>query len=156
MSLYWLILERLGQGVQILMLPNEQLKNWKLTVIMALVGQFLGLAQMLYEQLRWGRRGAACSVDMFLILNDWENQSILLLLPCPHTHSPPLACPGAALQRRHLFHRLGEAAQGAGQGSSPGGRCAAAGGHQHGGAVTQAQAVASHALSFPQCQGTWP
>lgn len=69
-SLYWLILERLGQGVQVLMLPNEQLKNFKLTVILALVGQFMGLAQMLYEQLRCG--GSVCAMINYTNACRWS------------------------------------------------------------------------------------
>ncbi len=51
-SLYWLVLVRLQQGVMILMLPDSELTNFYITVVLALVGQSVGLAHMLWEQIK--------------------------------------------------------------------------------------------------------
>jgi len=51
-SLYWLVLYKLQEGVLLLMLPDDQLYNFWVTVVLAMVGQSLGLLQMLYTQIR--------------------------------------------------------------------------------------------------------
>lgn len=51
-SLYWLILIKLQQNIQMLMLPNDQLLNWSITVILAVVGQAVGLLNMLWQQIK--------------------------------------------------------------------------------------------------------
>jgi meckelin len=53
-SLYWLILYKLQEGVLLLMLPDDQLYNFWVTVVLAIVGQSVGLLQMLYQQIRCG------------------------------------------------------------------------------------------------------
>jgi meckelin len=53
-SLYWLVLYKLQEGVLLLMLPDDQLYNFYVTVVLAMVGQAVGLLQMLYTQIRWG------------------------------------------------------------------------------------------------------
>uniref|UniRef100_A0A383WB01 Meckelin n=1 Tax=Tetradesmus obliquus TaxID=3088 RepID=A0A383WB01_TETOB len=60
-SFYWLVLIKLQEGVLLLMLPDAQLHNFWVTMVLALVGQSLGLLKMLYEQI---------SVDIFFL--DWE------------------------------------------------------------------------------------
>jgi meckelin len=51
-SFYWLVLIKLQEGVLLLMLPDAQLHNFWVTVVLAMVGQSLGLLKMLYEQIR--------------------------------------------------------------------------------------------------------
>lgn len=51
-SLYWLVLYKLQEGVLLLMLPDDQLYNFYVTVVLAMVGQSVGLLQMLYQQTR--------------------------------------------------------------------------------------------------------
>jgi meckelin len=53
-SLYWLVLYKLQEGVLLLVLPDDQLYNFYVTVVLAMVGQAVGLLQMLYTQIRWG------------------------------------------------------------------------------------------------------
>jgi meckelin len=50
--LYWLVLYKLQEGVLLLMLPDDQLYNFYVTVVLAMVGQSVGLLQMLYQQIR--------------------------------------------------------------------------------------------------------
>lgn len=52
MSLYWLVLYKLQEGVLLMMLPDDQLYNFWVTVVLAMVGQAVGLLQMLYQQIR--------------------------------------------------------------------------------------------------------
>lgn len=52
MSLYWLILIKLQEGVLLQMLPDSQLYNFSVTVVLAMVGQSLGLVKTLYDQIR--------------------------------------------------------------------------------------------------------
>ena len=51
-SLYWLVLYKLQEGVLLLMLPDDQLYNFWVTVVLAMVGQSIGLLQMLHQQIR--------------------------------------------------------------------------------------------------------
>lgn len=51
-SLYWLVLYKLQEGVLLMMLPDDQLYNFWVTVVLAMVGQSVGLLQMLYQQIR--------------------------------------------------------------------------------------------------------
>lgn len=51
-SLYWLILIKLQEDVQLLMLPNSDLEYWQITVILAIVGQSVGLLYMTYQQIK--------------------------------------------------------------------------------------------------------
>jgi meckelin len=51
-SVYWLVLYKLQEGVLLLMLPDDQLYNFWVTVVLAMVGQSVGLLQMLYQQIR--------------------------------------------------------------------------------------------------------
>jgi meckelin len=50
-SLYWLVLYKL-QEVVLLLLPDDQLYNFYVTVVLAMVGQSVGLLHMLYQQIR--------------------------------------------------------------------------------------------------------
>jgi len=51
-SLYWLVLIKLQESVLLLMLPDPLLYNFWVTVVLAIVGQSLGLLQMLFEQVK--------------------------------------------------------------------------------------------------------
>jgi meckelin len=51
-SFCWLVLIKLQEPVMLLMLPDAQLYNFWVTVVLAMVGQSLGLLKMLYEQIR--------------------------------------------------------------------------------------------------------
>jgi meckelin len=51
-SLYWLVLYKLQEGVLLLLLPDDQLYNFYVTVVLAMVGQSVGLLHMLYQQIR--------------------------------------------------------------------------------------------------------
>ncbi|EFJ50232.1 hypothetical protein VOLCADRAFT_116951, partial [Volvox carteri f. nagariensis] len=66
-SLYYLILYKLQEEIYFLMLPDDQLENFKITVILAIVGQSLGLLWMLWQQMR---------TDVFFI--DWEKPRKIL------------------------------------------------------------------------------
>jgi meckelin len=59
-SLYWLVLYKLQEGVLLLMLPDDQLYNFWVTVVLAMVGQSVGLLQMLYQQIRYRTCGGVC------------------------------------------------------------------------------------------------
>ncbi|GLC73394.1 hypothetical protein PLESTF_001370600 [Pleodorina starrii] len=80
-SLYYLILYKLQEEVYILMLPDNQLKNFKTTVILAIVGQSLGLLWMLWRQLR---------VDVFFI--DWEKSRKILSKEGTREEPAPVSC----------------------------------------------------------------
>lgn len=51
-SLYWLIMVKLQTAVLVLMVPNDQLYNFWVTVVLAVVGQSVGLLYVLYKQIR--------------------------------------------------------------------------------------------------------
>lgn len=66
-SLYWLILVKLQEEVHMLMLLNDDMYRFWVTVVLAIVGQSVGLAHMIWKQL---------SVDIFFI--DWEKPRKIL------------------------------------------------------------------------------
>jgi meckelin len=51
-SLYWLVMIKLQEAVHVLMLPDDQLYNFWVTVILAIVGQSVALLQMMYRQVK--------------------------------------------------------------------------------------------------------
>ncbi|GIL75629.1 hypothetical protein Vretimale_15152 [Volvox reticuliferus] len=80
-TLYYLILYKLQEEVYFLMLPDGDLENFKITVILAIVGQSLGLLWMLWRQLR---------TDVFFI--DWERARKILSKEGTREEPAPVSC----------------------------------------------------------------
>ncbi|KAG2452271.1 hypothetical protein HYH02_003295 [Chlamydomonas schloesseri] len=80
-SLYYLTLYKLQEEVYYLMLTNGQLYNFRITVILAIVGQSLGLVWMLWAQTR---------TDVFFI--DWEKSRKVLSKEGSREENAPISC----------------------------------------------------------------
>ena len=63
------------------MLRDEQLSNFRLTVVLAVVGQSLGLAHMLWRQV---------NVDVFFV--DWEKPRRVLAKGGGREDAAPVSC----------------------------------------------------------------
>ncbi|PNW74089.1 hypothetical protein CHLRE_13g584901v5 [Chlamydomonas reinhardtii] len=80
-SLYYLTLYKLQEEVYYLMLTDGQLYNFKITVILAIVGQSLGMLWMLWGQIR---------TDIFFI--DWEKSRKVLSKEGSREENSPVSC----------------------------------------------------------------
>jgi len=80
-SLYWLIVVKLQQDVQALMVSNAELDNWKITVICAVIGQALGLSWTFWQQI---------NVDVVFI--DWEKPRRVLAKSGAREEAAPVSC----------------------------------------------------------------
>ncbi|GFR52700.1 hypothetical protein Agub_g15327 [Astrephomene gubernaculifera] len=80
-SLYYLILYKLQEEVLFLMLQDSDLYNFKVTVILAVVGQALGLLWTLWRQVR---------TDVFFI--DWEKARKVLSKEGTREEPAPVSC----------------------------------------------------------------
>jgi hypothetical protein len=69
------------EEVQLLMLRDEQLANFRVTVLLAIVGQSLGLVQLLWSQV---------NIDVFFI--DWEKPRRVLAKGGGREDTAPVSC----------------------------------------------------------------
>jgi hypothetical protein len=69
------------EEVQLLMLRDEQLANFRVTVVLAIVGQGLGLAHLLWRQV---------NVDVFFV--DWEKPRRVLAKGGGREDAAPVSC----------------------------------------------------------------
>lgn len=80
-SVYWLVQYKLQQEVQMMMPTNDQLENFHIAVVLAIIGQSLGLVHKLYEQIR---------VDIMFL--DWEKPRRVLAKGGGKEEASPVSC----------------------------------------------------------------